>query len=137
MPTQTLARLALALCLSGFALAPAAHAAPADKKSKAENAVRAKVVGHLDCQGTLSRIDVYRTAKGVAKVYVASGDFRTCSHAPTQIFDAVGKQVAGFGEHPAGPGEVVKPKNTVPFWVRGLTLAETLWPFASGPSPSP
>lgn len=134
MLSQTLHRCARALCFAGVLVASIAHAAPvtpADKARKAEEAVRAKVVGKLECQGTLSRIDVYRNDKGFAKVYVAFGDFRTCSHAPTQIFDAKGKEVAGFGEHPVAPGEVVKPKNTIPFWVRGLTLAETLWPFAS------
>lgn len=133
------ARLSVqALCLSVGVVASSAQAAtvtPADKARKAEEAVRAKIVGRLDCRGTLSRIDVYRSDKGVAKVYVAFGDFRACSHAPTQIFDTKGKQVANFGEHPVGPGEVVPPKKTVPFWVRGLTLGETLWPFASPPSP--
>ncbi len=132
MRTQRSHRLVLALTLAAFVFATHAEAtAPGDKKRKAEEATRTKIVARLDCQGTLSRIEVWRSPKGVAKVYVAFGDFRTCSHAPTQIFDAKGLQVAAFGEHPVAPGEVVKPKNTTPFWVRGLTLGETLWPFAN------
>ena len=56
------------------------------------------------CSGELASIEVWRTERGQIGRYVHRGDIERCSHPPTTVFDASGKELGAIANQPVVPG---------------------------------
>jgi hypothetical protein len=55
--------------------------------------VIASVCKEAQCSGKLAEVQVWRTGQGKVARYVHVGDITSCSHSPTTVFDATGKNL--------------------------------------------
>ena len=63
-----------------------------------------KICGVATCAGKLSRLRVFYTPAGRIHRYAHDGDITRCSHPPTMVYDAEGKEVGGISLEPIQPG---------------------------------
>lgn len=63
-----------------------------------------KICGVATCAGKLSRLRVFYGPTGRIHRYAHDGDITQCSHPPTSVYDADGKEVGGIPLEPIQPG---------------------------------
>jgi len=63
-----------------------------------------RVCKTASCSGALASIEVWRTERGKIGRYVHHGDIQSCSHPPTTVFDATGKELGAIANQPVVKG---------------------------------
>ncbi len=65
--------------------------------------VTKKICAAGPCSGPFARVEVWRDDAGRIKRYHYLGDIQSCSHPPSVVYDASGKEVETIPEHPVDP----------------------------------
>jgi hypothetical protein len=63
-----------------------------------------RVCKTASCSGDLASIEVWRTEHGKIGRYAHHGDIQSCSHPPTTVFDATGKELGAIANQPVLKG---------------------------------